>query len=65
MTDREKIEKLLDHLEKIGEVFDCDTHFANEKRWQTDTCGEMWCAEHCEWDMPHKECYRHFLLGED
>ena len=65
MTEAEKIEKLLDHLEKVGELFDCDTHFANEFLWCTDNYGENWCAKHCEWDRPHKECYRYFLLGDN
>ncbi len=64
MTDEEKVEKLLEHLEKIGEVFECETHFGNEPTWHTDGIEKCWCAEHCQWESPDKECFRHFLLGE-
>ena len=62
MTDKEKIEKLLDHIVYIGEFYECDAHFANEERW--DNRFDDWCGEHCEWQYPHKECFRHYLLGE-
>lgn len=63
MTDKEKIEKLLDHLEKYCWHADCDTQFANEERWD-NRYDDEWCEKHCEWQCPHKECYRHYLLGE-
>ena len=56
MTDKEKIEKLLDHLEVFGELYECDSHFANYDN--------EWCKKHCKWQCPHKECFRHYLLGE-
>ena len=64
MTDQEKIEKLLNHLEKIGEICDCDTHFSDEERWTIHRYDDDWCGQHCEWNRPSKECYRHYLLGE-
>ena len=63
MTDKEKIEKLLQHLEKIGDFCDCDIHFGNEERWD-NRYDDEWCENHCEWSYPHKECFRHYLLGE-
>ena len=63
MNDKEKIEKLLDHLEKHCWYCDCDTQFADEERWDKRYDDE-WCEKHCEWQYPHKECFRHFLLGE-
>lgn len=64
MTDQEKIEKLLDHLEAFGELYDCDGHFFNEVRWTEHRYDDDWCGQHCEWNRPHKECFRHYLLGE-
>ena len=55
MTDKEKIEKLLDYIVDIGEEFACDSF--------NDEDGE-WCEEHCKWSHAQKSCYRHFLLGE-
>jgi hypothetical protein len=63
MTDKEKIEKLLQHLENIGDAYECDSHFANEERWD-NRYDDDWCGQHFEWNCPHKECFRHFLLGE-
>lgn len=63
MTDKEKIEKLLNHLEAFGELYECDCHFANEERWD-NRYDDDWCEKHCKWQCPHKECYRHYLLGE-
>ena len=63
MTAQEKIEKLLDHLEEIGEIYECDTHFHYEKAWE-NRYDDDWCGTHCQWNAPVKECFRHFLLGE-
>ena len=63
MTDKEKIEKLLDYLESIGDVYECDLHFHDEERW-ANRYDDEWCDNHCKWSSPQKECFRHFLLGE-
>ena len=63
MTDKEKIEKLLNHLENFAEFYECDAHFADEESWD-NRYDDDWCEKHCKWRTPHKECYRHFLLFE-
>ena len=42
MTDQEKIEKLLNHLEVFGELYECDAHFANEER-RDNRYDDDWC----------------------
>ena len=59
MTDTEKIEKLLEHMVKIEEVFDCNDLFKDNVRFDDD-----WCEKHCKYTHPQKECFRHWLLGE-
>ena len=63
MTEQEKIEKLLNHLEKFGDTYECETYFANEEKWK-NRYNDDWCGQHCQWNHPHKECFKHFLLGE-
>jgi hypothetical protein len=63
MTDKEKIEKLLNHLEAFGELYECDAHFADEESWD-NRYDDDWCEKHCKWQYPHKECFKHYLLGE-
>lgn len=61
MTDAEKIEKLLDHICWFEGTADCDTLFGDDM-YADD--GE-WCENHCGDKLyPHKECFRHYLLGE-
>ena len=57
MTDKEKIEKLLEHLERITENYEMNCPNGDEP--------DEWCYENCgDKKFAKKECFRHFLLGE-
>jgi len=60
MTDKEKIEKLLQHICKFEDGYDCDTLFGDAIYED----GGEWCENHCGENNLCEECFRHFLLGE-
>ncbi len=61
MTDKEKIEKLVDYIYKFESDKGCKALFG-ECVYADDG---KWCESHCKLNRhPQKECLRHFLLGE-
>lgn len=57
MTDKEKIEKLLEYIENMAErLNDEEPCIAIDDDWCDEHCGDKYC--------PTAECYKHYLLGE-